>query len=408
MSRSFISLQGVVSPFFSELNQQLRQAGHKTHCINFCGGDLLLSLFQPHTNYPGRLSELPGWLAQVLVQHGATDMMLFGDCRAIHQEAIAVAKKMNIRVCVFEEGYLRPDWITLEFGGVNGFSNMPLDPEAILAWTQQNPSQNPLSIERPTGSNMRARAMYDIAYRLANTALSLLFSNYQTHRPHNGFMEYAGLARRFGLDAGFRREAEVVSAKLRADKLPYFLFPLQLNADSQIRTHSPFPDVIASIDAVLASFAEASPQFGSESVQLVIKNHPLDTGLARYRSYVERRSRELNIRDRVKFIEAGDLSLLIAHARGVVLVNSTTGLTALALNCPVYALGKAVFNMDKLTHQGDLASFWSDPTPPNVAFVNLFVSYIKFHSQVHGDFYSRAGRKHAVLGSLQRLLKDGP
>lgn len=408
MSRSFISLQGVASPFFSELSHLIRLAGHQTHRFNFCGGDLLFSLSEPHTNYAGTLSELPAWLAQELRRHSATDILLFGDCRAIHQAAIAVAKDLNIRVYVFEEGYLRPNWITMELGGVNGYSNMLLKPAPILAWASKN-TVHPVEVpHHPGGSNMLIRAMYDIAYRVANTVMSRRFPNYQTHRPHNGMLEYAGLARRFGMSCWFAREAQRVTARLLATKAPYFLFPLQLNADSQIRTHSPFPDVIASIDHVLISFKEAAFRKESPAVSLVIKNHPLDTGLARYRGHVDRRSRELNLGDRVKFIEDGDLPLLLTYAQGVVLVNSTVGLTALQLNCPVFAMGKAIFNRDKLTDQAGLASFWKDPTPPDARFATAFLAYIKAHSQVSGDFYSRMGRAHAASGCMQRIVKDSP
>jgi capsular polysaccharide export protein len=408
MSRSFISLQGVATPFFFELGQQLRLAGHQTHRINFCGGDLLYSLFEPHTNYTGTLSALPGWFEQALRQHGATDILLFGDCRAIHQAAIAVAKKMNIRVYVFEEGYLRPNWITMESGGVNGYSNMATDPEVILAWTNSHAARNAEAPSHVGGSHMVLRAIYDIAYRLASAVMSWHFPNYQTHRPHNGVMEYAGLARRMGMRRRFEREARRVTNELLAAKVSFFLFPLQLNADSQIRTHSPFPDVIASIEKVLISFKNAGFDHSSNPVVLLIKNHPLDTGLAHYRSYAERRARELQLEDRVKFIEAGNLPLLMTHAKGVVLVNSTVGLAALNLHRPVYAMGKAIFNREMLTDQGSLASFWKDPKPPDAGFVKAFVAYVKAHSQVSGDFYSRVGRQHAVSNCMTRLLKDVP
>ena len=405
MRRTFISLQGVASPFFSELNQQLRQLGHSTHRINFCGGDLLFSLFESHSNFTGKLSHLRSWLTTEMTQRGATDILLFGDCRPVHREAIAAAKGLNIRVYVFEEGYLRPDWITLELGVVNGYSGMALEPSVIASWANRQPTPGSATPAPQSSSYMLIRAVNDIAYRLASTATGWLFPSYQTHRPHNGAMEYAGLARRFGMGWWFAREAKLVTTKLLTAKSPYFLFTLQLNADSQIKTHSPFPNVIASIEKVLTSFKNADFQQEALPVSLLIKNHPLDTGLARYRSYVERRSRELNLGDRVKFIEAGDLPLLVTHAQGVVLVNSTVGLTALALGCPVHAMGKAIFNQANLTDQGDLASFWCAPTPPNADFFKLFVAYIKAHSQIAGDFYSRAGRKRAALDSLQTLLK---
>lgn len=405
--RTFISLQGVASPFFSELNQQLRAAGHRTHRINFCGGDLLFSWAEPHSNYTGSLDELPAWLMPKLKQWGATDLLLFGDCRGIHRSAIAVARQLRLRIHVFEEGYLRPDWITLEEDGVNGYSHMSLAPADILAWAKQRPA-GPATASPPgaTGSHLPIRGLYDIAYRLANTACCWLFPKYQTHRPHNGILEYAGLARRFGLNGWFAREARAVTKQLMACKTHYFLFPLQLNADSQIRTHSPFPDVIAAIETVLTSFHKTDFPPGLGQMTLLIKNHPLDTGLAGYRRYVERRTRELRLEARVQFIEAGDLPLLLRHAQGVVLVNSTVGLSALALNRPVYALGEAIYRQPGLTATGSLDSFWRHPQAPDPGFVTAFLAYIQAHSQIAGDFYAPAGRQRAVSTCVPRLLKE--
>ena len=55
-------------------------------------------------------------------------VFLFGDCRPIHRAAHDVATAMGIDVGVFEEGYLRPDFITLERHGVNGNSLRRYDP----------------------------------------------------------------------------------------------------------------------------------------------------------------------------------------------------------------------------------------------------------------------------------------
>lgn len=407
MRRSFICLQGAASPFFSELCQLLQRAGHATHRINFCGGDWLLSWQQAHSDFTGTLADLPQWLRQQWVQQGATDVLLFGDCRALHQAAIALARDMQLRVHVFEEGYLRPDWITLEQGGVNGYTGMDLTQATVRQWARSHAAAERAATPSPGAPTLLARAAYDIAYRMASAALCWRYRGYQTHRPHNGLLEYAGLARRFGLRRWFAREAHRLTARLLEAKTPYFLFPLQLNADSQIRTHSPFADVIAAVDAVLASFAAAS--WGAQTPPcLLVKNHPLDTGLARYRSHVEARAQALGLAGRVLFMEAGDLALLIRHARGVVLVNSTTGLAALELQCPVFALGQAIFKGEGLTHPGDLASFWQAPQPPDADYVKDFVNYIKAHSQISGDFYSRTGMQRAAAGSLQRLAGGAP
>ncbi|HAV07943.1 MAG TPA: capsule biosynthesis protein CapA, partial [Rhodobacteraceae bacterium] len=44
--------------------------------------------------------------------------------RPIHATAIRVAKARGLKVHVFEEGYLRPYWVTYERNGANGHSRL--------------------------------------------------------------------------------------------------------------------------------------------------------------------------------------------------------------------------------------------------------------------------------------------
>lgn len=47
----------------------------------------------------------------------------------MHKEAKRWAKSKGIRFLAFEEGYLRPQFITVEEGGVNAYSSLPRDPD---------------------------------------------------------------------------------------------------------------------------------------------------------------------------------------------------------------------------------------------------------------------------------------
>ncbi|MEZ5476261.1 MAG: hypothetical protein R3E95_01800 [Thiolinea sp.] len=51
------------------------------------------------------------------------------------------------------------------------------------------------------------------------------------------------------------------------------------------------------------------------------------------------------------------LPTLLQHTRGTVLVNSTTGTSALFHGSPVCALGKAIFDQPELTFQDGLIVF---------------------------------------------------
>ncbi|UQP00539.1 capsular biosynthesis protein [Burkholderia multivorans] len=395
MRRSFLVLQGTASPFFSRLADALRSRGHRIHRINFCGGDLVYSGKGPASDFTAPADELAAWYATTLRTGDVTDVILFGDCRAIHRPVHPVARDQGAVVHVFEEGYVRPHWLTLERHGVNGRSLLPRDP----AWYREQRSVTPpRDIGHATGYRLAVRAYHDMRYRAANTLYRSRFPNYRSHRPRNGFVEYAGLAARALKQPVFDREAERVTRRLLAGR-PYYLFPLQVNADAQIAHHSPFGSVRASIDVVLQSFAEHAPA----GHDLLIKNHPLDTGVFDYRGHVRQLAREFGITDRVWFIDAGHLPTLLDHTRGVVLVNSTTGMSALYHHCPLIALGVAIYDMPGLTWQGGLDSFWEHAERPDEDLFQAFLDYVIHHTQINGDFYTDSGIDMAVDGAVRRL-----
>lgn len=396
MQRSFLALQGTASPFFRRLLAGLAERGHPARRVNFCGGDLAYAGSEPSWTCTERLDDLPARYSEMLKSGGFTDILLFGDCRQIHQAIYAPAERLGVRVHVFEEGYVRPHWLTLEQHGVNGRSRLPRDPD----WYRENRSAIPASPPgHSTGYNLYERAWHDIRYRAANALHAKQFPNYRSHRPQNGFLEYAGLAKRLLLQHRHRLEAELLIERLLASRQPYYLFPLQLNSDSQIQVHSPFDGVRHAIDHVIASFATHAPS----DARLVIKNHPLDTGLIDYRHYALERATAHCIADRLEFVDAGHLPTLLDHARGVVVVNSTVGLSALHHGRPLKTLGTAIYDMEGMTWQGSLDTFWREADCPNTNLYQAFLDYVLHHTQINGDFYTRTGIAMAVAGAVKRL-----
>src|SRR5690606_9564915 len=86
--------------------------------------------------------------------------------------------EIGIPAYVFEEGYLRPDFVTLERGGVNGKSHLPRNGAFYLAQ-----ARFPASGAIPTRQRFRRMAAYAIAYYLAASLLSWRFPHYRHHRP---------------------------------------------------------------------------------------------------------------------------------------------------------------------------------------------------------------------------------
>ena len=187
--------------------------------------------------------------------------------------------------------------------------------------------------------------------------------------------------------------------RIRAADRPFYFFPLQLDCDSQIRNHSSFGRIAPSIEFVINSFVAKAP---SEAM-LVIKEHPLDNALTNWRVMAEQMAAAAGIRDRVVYLEGGDLETLIKRCRGVVLVNSTVGFLALSYSKPVIAMGEAIYDMPDLTFQGSLDAFWANGVPPDPATFDAFRRVAVARTQVNGGFFSKTGLALAVEGTVRRL-----
>jgi capsular polysaccharide export protein len=182
---------------------------------------------------------------------------------------------------------------------------------------------------------------------------------------------------------------------------PYFVLPLQLNSDAQIRDHSRFADMAEVLEFVLRSIALHAP---AES-RLVIKNHPLDMGLMNYSRIISDLSVRFGLVGRVEFLETGDLQALLSRAAGTVTVNSTVGALALGFACPTIALSDPIYNLPGLTFQAGLDDFWNNPPTPDAELYRCFRNTVIHTTQVNGGFYSREGIALAVE-NCQRMLNS--
>ncbi|PAT36620.1 capsule biosynthesis protein [Vandammella animalimorsus] len=402
MKRSFLFLQGPCTPFFARLAAGLRGLGHAVHRLNFCAGDALYWASQgPAQRFVrspgGELdAELRATLAALYQRHGITDQVLFGDQRQVHLPAVAQARAQGVRTHVFEEGYFRPAWITLEREGVNARSLLPRD----IRWYQEAGPHLPEPVPQAFAAPFYKRATHDVAYHLAGLLNPLCFPRYRTHASVSAPLEYAGYLRRFALlrriGAHERRRALAIAN----GAAPYFLLPLQLNGDAQIRAHSRFTHMGQVIELVLQSFAAHAPP----QARLVIKNHPLDMGLMPYGRLISQAARRLDLQERVDYLEDGDLQTLARQARGVVTVNSTAGLVALEQGAPTLTLSDPIYNLPGLTSQMPLDAFWREAAPPDASLFASFRRCVVHATQINGGFYCTHGMSLAVAHSLPRLL----
>jgi len=414
----FLLLQGQCSPFFPRLAQALAAAGHRVHKIHYTTGDRLYwRLYGPNhrattaTTCRGPMTALPDFYARQYRQHRITDIVLFGDCRPVHRPAIELAKQHGIHVHVFEEGYFRPHWITLERDGVNGHSSLPRDPDAYRL-----PPPLPLRGEGARGyvnpgrervaaiafkTAFWKRAAYDIGYHLCGPLNPILHPGVKSHAAAHPFKEYLGYIARGLLIPHRERQSRRLQTRLidQSQQHPFYLLPLQLASDAQIVHHSPFASMTEAMLHTLVSFARAAPP----DTRLAVKLHPLDPGLTNYRKHLYTAARKLGIQHRVFFLASGHLPALLAATRGVITVNSTVGSSALIHHKPVIALGSAIYALPGLTFQGTLDEFWQTTTPPDKTLFPHFRDVVIERTQINGGFYCAAGIALAVRNAVVRL-----
>lgn len=400
--QKFLLLQGPASPFFKKLGLELVKMGHLAWKVNFCGGDKITSLGGVQQfDYQDKIDTFPTWLTNLFQQYQFTHIILFGDTRPFHTKAITIAKQFNCKVYVYEEGYLRPDWITLEQNGVNGYSQLMhkiLDNEWIKKYQA---TRDPKDYdEKKSGNNTVLRFFQDFVYRFSSFLLYPLYPHYKTYRPHNAAIEYLGWAKRIPLVRLKRHYETNIIHELIDKKYPYYFFPLQVTSDSQIRVHSKFKNVTQSIALVIQSFANYAPK----NTRLIIKNHPFDTGLVNYKKFIKACCNENNLKqNRVIYLENGKIPDLLENTLGTVVVNSTVGLSALYHNSPTIVLGDAVYNIPGLTYQGDLNDFWVNLEKPNHFLYEKLKRYLIDHNQINGNFYTKNGINMSIEGSLKLL-----
>ena len=391
--RAFLFLQGPPGPLLHQLATAMRECGTKVERINICAGDRI-DWPEPATDFRGRFRDWPVFFDNFLREHQITDILLFGDCRPYHMSARRIAALRGVRTYVLEEGYLRPHWMTLELDGVNGYSKLARNRDWLMEEARALPPEPFLP---PITANFRRRVRDTARHYIAVHAGHIAYPFYRTHRRGSALMEAAGWGWKYLVGGIRERQTDAVLDALAGK--PFYLFALQLSGDYQIRNHSPFPDMRAAAGYVMESFARHAP----EEAHLLIKAHPFDTAWFNWRRFIDRRARRLGIRERIHFIDGGNLEQLAADTAGMVCVNSTSATLALAAGRPVCALGDAIYNVPGLTYDRHLDEFWSDPIPPEPGLYGAFRRVLVDRCLVRGGIASKSAVRTLIDSMLVRL-----
>jgi capsular polysaccharide export protein len=390
-------LQGPPSRFWRELADRIVADGGAITRVNLALGDALFWRRPGALNYRGRFAGFASWLDRLVTAREVTDIVYYGDRFPYHRVAAEVAAARGIRCHAIEFGYLRPDWLTLERQGMGGYSHFPSDPAAVrLVAGQAGLPDRTVRFTHSFGTE----AFQEVSYHLLNWAGRPLFPFYRADRYYQPVLEYLSWLPQFMRSGGHARHAAKVVTAL--DGRRFFLVAMQLQSDYQIRANSAYRHLSDFCEEVIGSFA----RHAARTDRLVFKEHPLDNGLEHWDRVVGAIAARHGVGDRVDVINGGDLNRLIAASQGVIVVNSTVGLTALMAGTPVLATGAAVYAIDGLTHQRGLDTFWTEPQEVDTALAADFVAAIAATIQVRGSFYDPEGRRIASE-EISRRLRNG-
>ena len=284
---------------------------------------------------------------------------------------------------------------------MNGHSTLPRDPDFYRTEAARLP---PAAENPPVPSSFRTRALQGVAYNAADLLTRWRFRHWDNYRPWHPLNEGMGWLRKLSRRKAAAGRTRDTLAALSASGAPYVLFPLQLDADAQVRLHSPFSGMAEAIRHVIASFAASAPS----DLLLVIKEHPLDNGVRDWNGEVAMQAAAYGVAERVHYLETGDIALLVRPARGLVTINSTTGTLALACGVPVITLGQAVYDMRDVTFGGTLDAFWSSPGHPDEATFAAYRRVLIERCLVAGGFFSGPALDKLVAGAIARLEAHCP
>lgn len=391
-------LQGPAGYFFWRLARELKNRGARTLRINLCAGDRL-NWPGPSISYRGRPEHWGKFIETFLAESGVTELMLLGEQREYHRVAIERAHKLGIKVVVLELGYLRPDWLTLERDGMSGNSHFPRDPSLIHALARNLPEPE---LGPRYRSSFTAEAVADVSFHAANLVFRFLHPHYRSHLPGVPLIGDVGIGLHLLIARLRRSNANARVQVLLESGRPYFVFPLQIENDFQIRAYSPYASIGDAIAEVMRSFARHAPPHSL----LVIKEHPREIAWINWQRHCLLLAAKLGIGERIVHLDGGPLDGLLAGSQGVITINSTTGLQALFHGRPLKVLGQAIFDIEGLACSGSLDKFWNEPAPPDAGLLNAFTRLLAASIQVRGGFYSPQGSGAAISEIAERLVSS--
>ncbi len=381
--KKILIVQGDWEAGMSRLALDLKDAGHEVSKIVFCAPDLIYKTrgITTHT-YRKQITVFGPWLRELVADHGYDTIFLYNHYRPYNQIAWDMADELGLDCWVFELGLIRPNCVMVFQSSQFPVKAIAEQWTALLAGGDEPPEHvTPRELCRV---NTPTKMFIFGANFVFSRVTSPFFPNFIDQR-EMGLWHHL----KHGLIYVWRflqRASDEDYDLLMAGELSkkYYAVPLQVHSDTQILCCSDFESIEHFIHHVVDSFEKNAPA----DTKLIFKVHPMDRGYKDYDDLIRGLDEKLG-GGRIFYVDRVHLPTMLDNAIGVVNINSSVGISGLIHHVPVITLGKAVYNLPKLTYQGNLDSFWTAADPPVPLRVKQFLRLLLASNQGRGTLSQR-------------------
>ena len=375
---------GPLGTFFSRFARYLEAQSIEVHKISFPLHEFGFSRRQ-RISFDGCIqANFCEFLRKIVLDKKIRHIFMYGDFIEPHKIAIELCAELRangflVDSWVFELGYLRPNYVTLEADQVNCRSN--LNQSASFYRGLPAVSNIPQARHKP---GLRLHKVWKMPTFVlhAFTRYTICSAPHKLQpKPEYLAAQIRGFARKFIYYC-----SEKSIRKSLFSGAPFFIVILQVSTDSQLHLGSPFDSVESFILEVISSFA----RHAGPGKKLFIKHHPRDNGYTNYGKLISDLCREYALEGRIMYFHDSPLAPILRDTAccGCVLINSSVGFQALFHATPLKALGKACYNIEGLADQQPLSNFWLEPKACDRDLFLRFYNHVLETTQVNGNFDS--------------------
>ena len=373
-------LVGPIGSFFSRLSRYLENKDVKTYKIQFPLHEYGFPKFKTIA-YSKEIDYFKDFLRKIILEKKIKHIFMYGNVLIPHRHAIELVEEfktegIQIYAHIFELGYLRPNFVTLEDKGVNYESSFILNKEFF---SQQEPYKV-FPLARDKGLRLRKiwKSITFINHSFKKYKI-VEFEHKLQPKPIYLWFQLKG----FLLKYYYRIKENKIKRRIFSEN-PFFIVILQVSSDSQITKGSKIGDIYQFIEYVIKKFSKSNVK----NTNLIFKHHPRDRGYNNYSELITINAKKYGIQNEVFYIHDCYLSNVFRNpnCKGTILINSTVGYQSLYHSVPVKSFGISPYNINGITYQKNLISFFNDPETVDKLLFNKFYKYLLENSQINGNF----------------------